>query len=154
MNVRSQLLQHAILTLRFPHTTPILRDQKLVGLISLSVGASTEEASNEAPHQTPGFVMRRDHGIASMVRGTMAGNVSVSSPRWNRVAPGSAPVLRSTPGTPHLPPSPPSSPTSNEEGGMYGAGTPPPGTLPLSQAARKGKCGEAGTKACWHTLTS
>jgi len=55
-----------------------------------SAGVLAEVASNEAPHQISGLLLRHDHG----------------STRWNRVKPGSAPVLRCTPGGPHLPPSP------------------------------------------------
>jgi len=63
--------------------------------------------------------MSLDQDIAIMLRETWAGNACVSATRWNRVATGSASVLRSTPGTPHLPPRP----------------------LPLPVWERKGECG-------------
>ncbi len=69
-------------------------DQKLVVLIRRSAEALAEVVSNEASHQQPGLVMRCDHGIAGMVRGTVVGNTGLASTRWKRLAPDSAPVLR------------------------------------------------------------
>jgi len=106
-------------------------DRKLVVLIRRSAEALAEVVSNEASHQQPRLVMRRDHGIADMVRGMVVGNTSLSSTRWKRLASDSAPVLRCTPGAPHLPPRP----------------------LPLPQEERKGSVGGAGEQERWQFLT-
>ncbi|MBO9316774.1 MAG: hypothetical protein J7456_13450, partial [Chloroflexus sp.] len=61
-------------------------DRKLVVLIRRSAEALAEVVSNEASHQQPRLVMRRDHGIADMVRGMVVGNTSLSSTRWKRMS--------------------------------------------------------------------